>query len=114
MKQALEALEHLKHNAEKSGANMGLALVVAGDAIDTLRTAIEAAEKGEPVAWVRLEAWKSGAEWPDDCFTGVPADGLVPLYTTPPAAKPAQEENQRLSALVRAQQITIEKLEKNT
>ena len=42
--QALEALEHLKHNAEKSGANMGLALVVAGDAIDALRTAIVQAE----------------------------------------------------------------------
>mgnify|MGYP000090066940 CR=1 FL=1 len=50
LKLALEALEHLKHNAEKSGANMGLALVVAEEAITTLRTAIEAAEKQEPVA----------------------------------------------------------------
>ncbi len=33
---------------------------------------------------------------------------LTPLYTTPPAA---QEEIQRLSALLRAQQITIDKLE---
>ena len=41
----------------------------------------------EPVAWVRLEAWQSGAEWPDDCFTGIPADGLTPLYTTPTAAQ---------------------------
>ena len=159
MKQALEALEYVLTEGET-----GFMATVNTAAID-LRTAIEAAEKGEPVAWVRLEAWKSGAEWPDDCFTGVPADGLVPLYTTPPAAQPApmqvavaqlekvlryepeifredrirmeldssgewvkyadvailittpsaaqpaQEEIQRLSALVRAQQITIEKLE---
>ena len=36
---------------------------------------------------------------------------VLPLYTSPPAAPASQEEIQRLSALVRAQQITIEKLE---
>ncbi len=50
MKQALEALRHLKHNAYRSGAEMGIALDVAEDAIADLRTAIEAAEKQEPVA----------------------------------------------------------------
>ena len=60
--------------------------------IDKLEQA-RSAPVQEPVAWVRLEAWKSGAEWPDDCFTDAHADGLVPLYTTPPAAQlaPMQE-----------------------
>ncbi len=45
-------------------------------------------------------------------------DDFVPLYTTPPGGRQsedcltaAQEDIQRLSALVRAQQITIDKLE---
>jgi hypothetical protein len=49
-----------------------------------LRTAIKAAEKQEPVAWVnrgenrieRVDGW----------------DGYGALYTTPPAAQPAQQE----------------------
>jgi len=36
---------------------------------------------------------------------------VEPLYATPPAAHPTQEEIQRLRALVRAQQMTIDKLE---
>ncbi len=46
----------------------------------------------EPVAWVRLEAWKSGKDWPDDCFTALPAEGLTPLYTAPPKLVPLTEE----------------------
>ena len=42
----------------------------------------------EPVAWVRLESWKSGKEWPNDCFSALPADGFTPLYTTPPTRRP--------------------------
>ena len=37
LRQALEALKHLHHNAFKSGAEMGLALTVAGTAITALR-----------------------------------------------------------------------------
>ena len=52
------------------------------------------AEPVEPVAWVRLEAWKSGKDWPDDCFTALPAEGLTPVYTAPPQRKlvPLTEE----------------------
>lgn len=50
------------------------------------------AEPVEPVAWVRLEAWKSGQSWPDDCFTALPAEGLTPLYTAPPQRPPLTDE----------------------
>jgi hypothetical protein len=50
-------------------------------------------QQAEPVAWVRLEAWKSGQSWPDDCFTALPAEGLTPLHTAPPQRKPLTEED---------------------
>ena len=56
------------------------------------RALAQQAEPVEPVAWVRLEAWKSGQSWPDDCFTALPAEGLTPLYTAPPQRKPLTEE----------------------
>lgn len=65
-KQALEALRHLKHNAYKSGAEMGIALDVAEDAITALRTAITEAEKPEPVA-CRHEWFSTGAMEPNVC-----------------------------------------------
>jgi hypothetical protein len=74
-----------------------------------LRKAL-AAPVQEPVAWVRLEAWQSGAEWPDDCFTGIPTDGLVPLYTTPPAAPDLQAE---LDATNRQVEILCDALAKS-
>jgi len=53
--------------------------------IESLRQAIEQAEKQGPVAWVYLEAWMSGKVWPDDCFTENNASPeMAPLYTAPP------------------------------
>jgi len=49
LKQALEALQHLKHNAEKSGANMGLALVVAEDTITAIKQALAAPVQQKPL-----------------------------------------------------------------
>jgi hypothetical protein len=65
----------------------------------------------EPVASVPIHP-KTGPLWamttdkPDP--ERLPSYPLMNLYTTPPAA---QQDIQRLSALVRAQQITIDKLE---
>ena len=55
----------------------------------------------EPVAWMNIleDGYK--------CLTHNPIPNWTPLYTSPPA----QQDIQRLSALVRAQQITIDKLE---
>ncbi len=74
MKQALEALEtvFMPHHP----------------AVISLRTAIEQAEKQEPVAWLYLDAWgtlKLSQIMP-------PPVGAFPVYTTPPAAQPAQQE----------------------
>lgn len=70
----------------------------------------EVREQQEPVAWAtRMGEYAHihwGAKRPE-----YPMVYEVPLYTSPPAAPASQEEIQRLSALVRAQQITIEKLE---
>lgn len=80
-------------------------------------TAIEqalAAPVQEPVAWMwsHKTAGNVGVyfEEPAKFFDLTkPSDyDWTPLYTTPPAAK---QDIQRLSALVRAQQITIDKLE---
>ena len=68
----------------------------------------------EPVAW-RAPNWgHSDDEWvyrdfddPVLIADGKPSPNNEPLYTSPPA----QQDIQRLSALVRAQQITIDKLE---
>jgi hypothetical protein len=68
----------------------------------------------EPVAtlWQHGRTRRTRVTMPDQ-ITDCDADWVKvsDLYTTPPAT---QEEIQRLSALVRAQQITIDKLEKNT
>ena len=107
MKQALEALEHNVGEYRVEGA------------ANILRTAIEQAEKQEPVAWqvhpfdygighedvyARTDRPEQVEMWKRKGWT------VQPIYTTPPAA-PVQEEIQRMAALVRAQQITIEKLE---
>lgn len=34
----------------------------------------------KPVAWVELEAWKSGKYPPDDCFAEHPFQNAIPLY----------------------------------
>ncbi len=134
LEQALEALEWVVEQGggpvceHESGGSVCFCKENA--AINTLRTAIEQMEKKEPVAY------KPPAKWTDDeikdGYRGirwVTADGVYgrpteedvarylgytpPNVATPLAAQPApvQEEIQRLTALVRAQQITIEKLE---
>jgi len=67
-----------------------------------LYTTPPAAPVQEPVAWrwTNSKGWLTYGELPHDKFES------TPLYTTPPS-----DETQRLSALVRAQQITIDKLE---
>jgi hypothetical protein len=104
MKQALEALKnaspHLNEALQNVGGMAEYEVELECDrAITALRTSIEAAEKQEPVLWL-----VNGVVQVSD----IPADYTGCLYTTPPAA---QEEIQRLTALVRAQQITIDKLE---
>ena len=52
----------------------------------------------EPVAWVILDRWNTGKEWPDDCFSAIPIDGWTPLYTTPPQRT---EQEQQIETLKR-------------
>jgi hypothetical protein len=119
LKLALEALENSvdlvredAYNAEKlygnypsrQGKVTGLK-VLADDhekAIAAIKQAL-AAPVQEPVAWMDRDG---------DLYANEPDKNWCPphypLYTTPPAP---QQDLQRLSALVRAQQITIDKLE---
>lgn len=90
-RQALEALEYF---SDTSPTMAGKAH--AEDAITTLRTAIEQAEKQEPVAYAvyhRMGGSKT-LHWPEQHSEDGDAKEykLVPLYTTPPAA-PVQERN---------------------
>ena len=62
-------------------------------------------------AWIYPEFWDHCKMVGCGTAYRLPGAGRQPLYTSPPAAPASQEEIQRLSALVRAQQITIEKLE---
>jgi hypothetical protein len=106
---ALEALEYIENNymsLPKSGS----------EAITAIKQA-RSAPVQEPVAWATTVGSHAHVSWgknrPD-----YPIRYEVPLYTTPPGGRQsedcltaAQEDIQRLSALVRAQQITIDKLE---
>ena len=90
VEQALEALERTADPADEWPFAVAQRRQ---SAITALRAALaQQVEPVEPVAWVRLEAWKSGQSWPDDCFTALPAEGLTPLYTAPPQRKPLTEE----------------------
>jgi hypothetical protein len=90
LKLALEALEHAAYCVQKNycpdkmGHDWDDTITAIRETLAQPPLPVQPAPVQEPVAWVRLEAWQSGAEWPDDCFTGIPADGLVPLYTAPP------------------------------
>jgi hypothetical protein len=95
MKQALEVLVQI--NQISIGEN---AIALPGEidaAMDNLRTAIEAAEKQEPVAWMyQCTADNSGpvllqhrTNWAES-GTGLWVE--TPLYTTPPAAQTAQRQ----------------------
>ena len=86
MKQALEALEYAQTGNRRPE--------VIGTAITALRTAIAAAEKQEPVAW--MYQWKTGAyrtrhvstaRWPESSEWTE-----WPLYTHPPQRKPLTDE----------------------
>jgi len=68
-------------------------------ALTALRTAIEAAEKQEPVAWAVFEGWNVHDLYlPQEYDEALKMAGykgdhaeVKPLYTTPPAAQPEQE-----------------------
>ena len=96
MKQALEALEEL--NKVSIGVD---AVCLPGEidtAMDALRTAIEQAEKQEPVAWLydflnpdnRDEVIRNWTTQDYDDIEREKGFNVRPLYTTPPAA-PVQE-----------------------
>jgi hypothetical protein len=77
-KLALEALEEWEKSMSKGAL----------EAHRILRTAIEAAKRQEPVAWLYWDSWgtmKLSQIMP-------PPVGAFPVYTTPPAAQPAQQE----------------------
>ena len=107
MKQALEALEMLARyeNPEtriqvrkpKDGGPIVTMYPhkVATDAGVALRTAIEQAEKQEPVAW-------QGLHDQTDLYYRKPVQGDVrPLYTTPPAAQRQPLTDEEIDELVR-------------
>jgi hypothetical protein len=84
MKQALEALENLQGLCSEEGNFIEQLTIWAPDAMYALRTAIEQAEKQEPVAWIstgpaRMIHWTSDKPVYDANWK--------PLYTTPPAAQ---------------------------
>ena len=88
--QALDALNLVSDEGESK-----FPATIQGAISDLEAALAQQAEPVEPVAWVRLEAWKSGKDWPDDCFTALPAEGLTPLCKcadTPPQRKPLTEE----------------------
>jgi hypothetical protein len=85
LKLALEAVEHLSHNARKAGVEMGLAFVVADEAITAIKEALAQPEQ-EPVACV-IDGdlyFHHEIDWEDLAYQG---HGVELLYTTPPAAQ---------------------------
>lgn len=137
LKLALEAMRFALHvgfdeSSESQIKKGDKAVQQHQNAITAIREALaeQPAQRQEPVeywtvadGWVAEQAEVPAAAWiyPEfwdhckmvGCGTAyrLPGAGRQPLYTSPPAAPASQEEIQRLSALVRAQQITIEKLE---
>lgn len=96
MKQALEALEHIDSEDNDRDFLFSYQCTMLDAAITALRTAIEQAEKQEPVAYAvyhRMGGSKT-LHWPEQHSEDGDAKEykLVPLYTTPPAA-PVQERN---------------------
>jgi hypothetical protein len=93
----------------------GPCVAMANKALD--KKAENARELGldyEPAPVQQEPEWYHFVRHGDDCF--VPYKGQAPanataLYTSPPTLSLAQQDIQRLIALVRAQQITIDKLE---
>jgi hypothetical protein len=108
LKLALEALEKLKRAFFKSastaeelaqGCDRGYEdyeaefVEPALKAITAIKQAL-AAPVQEPVAWIHVDAYQPSnrhLEWKENC-KGYEGDWVKhPLYTTPPAAQPAQE-----------------------
>jgi len=87
MKLALEALEDWEKSMSKNAL----------EAHRILRTAIEQAEKQEPVAWAVFEGWNAHDLYlPQEYDEALKMAGykgdhaeVKPLYTRPPAAQPA-------------------------
>jgi len=90
MKQALEALEKI------DGA---MPFPVGRSAITALRTAIEQAEKQEPVAW--MDASETALSWENYL------DGMKPLYTAPPAAQRQPLKDDRIGQIIEQCKITL-------
>ena len=92
MKEALKlALEALESNHDEIVHDWSL-VAKNNEAITTLRTAIEQAEKQEPVAWrVRWPKMGGGYAWIMNDAPLMQEHGFInqPLFTTPPAAQPA-------------------------
>ncbi len=91
------------------------------DKYEAMRPTPPAAPVQEPVGYLYSWIHSSATGKPDETYTSFAETleqatrheahfDIRPVYTTPPAA-PVKEEIQRLRALVRAQQIAIEKLE---
>jgi hypothetical protein len=91
-KLALEALYPISHNSTDDYRGQ------ADKAIDVLRTAIKAAEKQEPVAWVREHELPLA---PCDAFSWVETlMHKTPLYTTPPAQRKPQYNKTEMNCFV--------------
>ena len=90
MKLALEALTRIWEDGLENFPESGH-----DAAITALRTAIEQAYKQEPVAWMHNSGhiqWRN-PNWDQVMASGYTREkGWSPLYTTPPAAQPAQQE----------------------
>ena len=107
MKQALEALESCTPADTSTGHVVWPSYdeQAVAQAITALRTAIEQAEKQEPVAWINAE--KRTFEWNGPVLWNTPTVAVldkIPLYTTPPAAQRRIEE---LEAMLERQTARI-------
>jgi hypothetical protein len=84
-KQALEALETIVDAIYVNSQQEATAVIKSDKAITALRTAIEAAEKQEPVAWMTLNAYGEEDDIHYECPEGHLPEGWTykPLYTHP-------------------------------